>query len=323
MVAVSALAVVSAVLMPALPVHAGEGDAGAVATTTPDAPAPDTPTAGSQLRLDVRIASVDGLDTAWAQVGTGRRPPLLMLNGTGSPMSEWDPALLAELAGSGRRVIVYDYPGLGQSAPLPGRLDFDRLADHAAGLLSALRVDRVDVMGWSMGGFVAQRLMVRHPDVLRRVILAATNAGGRSTVLGPRWVQQADSDPHATTSTYVRTNYPPGGRADGWAFVARLRDAQRSGAYPPSIVPARIYRAMVAAEDPWLDSDANTEQLAAVAAPVLVVTGARDVITPPANSRTLATLIPDSRLLLWPRAGHSFLFQEPGPVARAIAEFLD
>ena len=284
---------------------------------------PATASAGeTTVRLDVRRTTVEGLVTAYAQVGHGSGRPLMMLNGTGSPMSEWDPALLAGLAGAGRRVIVFDYPGLGQSEAMAGRLDFDRLAEHAAGLAAALGLSRVDVLGWSMGGFVAQRMLVRHADLVGRAVLAGTNPGGRRAVLGPRWVQEADSDPQASTATYVRTNYPRGARPAGWAFVGRVVMAQHSGAYPPSVVPARTYRAMVAAEDPWLSSDVNAAELTRVRTPVLVVTGARDVVTPPANSRVLAALIPDAQLTLWPAAGHSFLFQEPAAVARTIDAFL-
>ncbi len=274
------------------------------------------------VRLDVQVVQVDGLDTAWAQVGWSSGRALLLLNGTGSPMSEWDPALLGALADRGLRVVVYDYPGLGQSAALPGRLDFDRLAEHAAGLMAALDLGRADVLGWSMGGFVAQRLVVRRPEAVRALVLAGTNPGGSRAVLGPRWVQQADSDPDAAVATYVRTNYPPGSRSLGWAFVNRVRVAQQTGAYPPSRVPASTYRAMVEAEDPWLASDANLADLRGVGSPVLVVTGDRDVVTPPANSRVLAAVIPGARLMLWPHAGHSFLFQEPSAVATEVAGFL-
>jgi pimeloyl-ACP methyl ester carboxylesterase len=237
-------------------------------------------------------------------------------------MAEWDPALLAALAAAGHRVVVFDYPGLGGSAALPGRVTFDRLADVAAGLVELLGAGPVDVLGWSMGGFVAQRLLVAHPGSVRCVVLAGTNPGGALAVLGPKWVQRVDSDPDAGLSAYVRTNYPRGARQRGWAFVDRVLSAQESGAYPPSRVPQRTYDAMVAAEDPWLRDDANAGQLRTVTARVLVTTGADDVVTPPANSRRLARLVPGARIRLWTGAGHSFLFQRPAAVARDVHRFL-
>jgi pimeloyl-ACP methyl ester carboxylesterase len=263
-----------------------------------------------------------GTRTAYALLGPDAGLPLLLLNGTGSPMSQWDPALLEGLSRS-RRVIVYDYPGLGSSGSLGARPTFDRLAAHANALLTALGVARADVLGWSMGGFVAQRLAVGSPQRVHALILAATNPGGPRTALGPEWVQQEDSDADGTARGYVRTNYPRGVRDRGWAFVNRLNAAIGAGRYPADVVPARTYDAMVAAEGPWLASGANLTELSGLTMPALVITGAKDVVTPPMNSRIIAAAIPGSRLRLVRDAGHSFLFQEPYRVARDVGEFLD
>lgn len=276
---------------------------------------------GRWVRLTPQVVDAAGVRTAYAVVGESDSVPLLLLNGTGSPMSQWDPALLGDLSRA-RPVIVYDYPGLGGSAPLPGRLTFDALAEHAAGLVTALGHREVDVLGWSMGGFVAQRLAVRSPGRVRSLVLAGTNPGGPATVLGPRWVQDADSDADGTARTYVRTNYPVGARARGWAFVRRVNAAISEGRYPADRVPVSVYDAMVAAEDPWLTSSANLSDLRGLRQPTLVITGARDVITPPANSERLAAAIPGARLRLLDAAGHSFLFQQPYRVARLVSGFL-
>lgn len=263
-----------------------------------------------------------GARIGWAQVGLASDPPLLLLNGTGSPMAEWDPKLLGALAGHGHRVVVFDYPGLGASGANPLPVTFTNLADQTAGLVQELHLGPVDVLGWSMGGMIAQRLALRHPGLVRALVLAATNPGGQATVLGPLWVQQADSDSDSTLAAYVRTNYPAGERARGWAFIRRLERARASGAYPAARVCEPTYAAMVQAEEPWLASDGNLRALAHLRAPTLVITGAQDQVTPPANSRLIAATIPGARLVLIPRAGHSFLFQEPVSAARIIDTFL-
>lgn len=281
---------------------------------------------GATVRLDAKVVDVGGVQTAYATLGSVPGPPLLLLNGTASPMSQWDPALLAALSRT-RRVLVYDYPGLGGSSPLHAMADgrtltFDRLAAHASGLLTALGIPAADVLGWSMGGFVAQRLAVRHPTRVHSLVLAGTNPGGPTAVLGPPWVQQQDSDADGSLKAYVRANYPPGARQRGWAFITRVDAAVESGRYPPDIVPAATYAAMVAAEDPWLRSGANLRQLGRIRVPTLVITGAADVVTPPANARILARAIPGARLELPPDAGHSFLFQRPRATADTIVGFL-
>jgi pimeloyl-ACP methyl ester carboxylesterase len=271
------------------------------------------------VRLEVRVAETAATSIAWAEVGRGR--PLLLLNGTASPMAEWDPALLAGLARD-RRVIVLDYPGLGSSGPAPGRWTFPAAADWIDGFLAqVVPGQRVDVLGWSMGGFIAQQLAIQHPDRVRRLVLAATNPGGPGTVLGPRWVQEVDSAGDSLDA-YLLTNFPAGQRNAGRRFVERVDACLDSGDYPPDRVPAATRRAMVDAEDPWLRSTANVAALVTVAAPTLVITGRDDVVTPPANSRLLARAIPGSKLRLVPDAGHSFLFQRPKAAARSIAAFL-
>lgn len=284
-------------------------------------PAPATPIPAERVALDPRTTRVADGVVAWAEIGSGG-DPVVLLNGTGSPMAEWDPALLGLLAGS-RRVIVMDYPGLGASTPLSGRLTFERLADTVATWLSRIGVTRADVLGWSMGTFVAQRLAVTHPDLVDRLVLVGGNPGGRATKLGPRWVQRADSDPTAGLRTYLVTNYPRNrcAQAAGRAFLHRQAAAVDSGRYPPDRVPARTYDAMVAAEDPWLRSDRNLRQLGGITAPTLVLVGGDDVITPPANSRRLAAAIPGAGLTTVRGAGHSVLFQSPGAAA-GIDSFL-
>ncbi|MCF8543423.1 MAG: alpha/beta hydrolase [Candidatus Nanopelagicales bacterium] len=288
----------------------------AAAAVLGTAPASALPASDVQLRPTLTHAA--GTTFAWASIGSG--PPLVLLNGTASPMSEWDPALLGALAVQ-RRVIVFDYPGLGQSGPAPDSCTFDHAADWINDWLRVIEpAGPVDVLGWSMGGFIAQRLAVQHPERIRRLVLAATNPGGDATVLGPRWVQDADSS--GSLAGYLSTNYPPSGRAAGERFLTRLENAVNSGRYPDVEVPARTRRAMVRAEDPWLRSDSNLAKLGTVTLPTLVITGLADVITPAANSRVLARAIPGARLVLTAGAGHSFLFQRPRRVAAEISRFL-
>lgn len=271
-----------------------------------------------QVKLLPKTVEAAGVSTSYAELGDGS--PLLMLNGTASPMSEWDPALLGALA-TNHRVIVVDYPGLGGSAAFPGEWTFDKAADWTAALLDVVAPgEPVNVFGWSMGGFIAQRLATLHPNKVDHLILAATNPGGEQAVLGPPWVQAADSS--GTLRDYLRSNYPADKRALGRAFIARLDAATASGAYPASEIPANTLQAMVAAEDPWLRTSENWDALPQVAAPTLVVTGVDDRITPVVNSQRIAQRIPGARLVVVPGAGHSFLFQRPKATGDLITGFL-
>ena len=245
---------------------------------------------------------------------------MVMLIGTGSTMAEWDPALLRTLAAR-HRLILFDYPGLGLSGPWRGN-SFDSLAKITAGLMRSIQLPEADVLGWSMGGFVAQRLAVDHPEMVSHLILAGTNPGGPRAVLGPPSAQAIDSDPNPSDREILGQLYPPDRQSEGRRFLRRLGRASRSGEIPDDFdVPAATTDAQVAAEDPWLRSDRNFRQLGRIEAPTLAAAGRRDPVTPPVNLRRIAARIPTSELVVFPGA-HAFLFQERRPFSRTVEEFL-
>jgi pimeloyl-ACP methyl ester carboxylesterase len=270
-------------------------------------------------RAEVRQARVG--DTRIAYYERGQGPPLVMLIGTGSTMAEWDPALLRLLAPD-HRLVMLDYPGVGFSGPWRGRTSFDSLANYAAGLMRAIGLGRADVLGWSMGGFVAQRLAIDHPGRVARLLLAGTNPGGRQAVLGNRHFQKVDSEPDPREAQILRELYPAGSQREGRAFLRRLEVASQSGEIPNDFhVAAATTDRQVAAEDPWLRSERNWRQLAGVAAPTLATAGARDPVVPALNLRRIASRIPGARFARFAGA-HAFLFQSRARFARAVDAFL-
>jgi pimeloyl-ACP methyl ester carboxylesterase len=272
----------------------------------------------ASFRAEVRVARIPGSEIAWYERGRGA--PLLMLTGTGSTMSEWDPALLRLLARD-HRLILFDYPGVGLSGPWHGR-SFDSLADATAGLMEAIGLPRADVLGWSMGGFVAQRLSVEHPGRVAHLILAGTNPGGSRTVLGTPQAQAIDSRPNPPVRDILRELYPADRQPEGRRFLRRLERASRSGEIPDDFeVPAATTRAQVTAEDPWLRSNRNYRQLAGIGVPTLAAAGARDPVTPAVNLRRIAARIPGAQFRLLPGA-HAFLFQSRRRFARAVDRLL-
>jgi len=274
--------------------------------------------AARPFRAAVHVTPVNGTRIAWYERGHG--PPLLMLTGTGSTMAEWDPALLRLLARE-HRLVLFDYPGVGRSGPWRGD-SFSSLGDATAALMRAIRLPRADVLGWSMGGFVAQRLAIRRPGRVSRLVLAGTNPGGPRTVLGTRRAQAIDSEPHPSEAAILRELYPPDRQAEGRRFLRRLERAGQSGEIPDDFhVPATTVRRQVAAEDPWLRSDRNYRALAGVAAPTLTVAGARDPVVPPIDLRRIAARLPHARFARLPGA-HAFLFQARGRFARLVGAFL-
>jgi len=256
-------------------------------------------------RAQVHVTAVGKTRIAWYERGQG--PTLVMLTGTGSTMAEWDPALLRLLARE-HRLVLFDYPGVGMSGPWPGR-SFDSLANAAAGLMEAIHLPSADVLGWSMGGFVAQRLAIEHPARVSHLVLAGTNPGGSRTVLGTPKAQAIDSEPDPSTADILHELYPPDQQAEGRRFLRRLELASQSGEIPYDFhVPAATTHRQVAAEGPWLRSNRNYRELSTIAAPTLATAGAKDPVVPPINLRRIASRIPGAKLEVFP-GGHAFLFQ--------------
>jgi pimeloyl-ACP methyl ester carboxylesterase len=264
----------------------------------------------------VQKTSVDGTTIAWYERGQGT--PLVMLMGTGSTMAEWDPALLRLLARN-HRLIMFDYPGLGLSGKWHGD-SFDSLAHAATGLMDAIGIDRADVLGWSMGGFVAQRLAIDHPEKVRTLILAGTNPGGSRSVLGTKKAQRIDSKPNPSDEDILHELYPPDRQAEGHRFLHRLVTASKSGEIPNDFhVPSSTTDAQVAAEDPWLRSNENFRELRDINAPTLAAAGRQDPVVPPINLRRIAGQISGSKLQVFPGA-HAFLFQSRDAFTGAVDE---
>lgn len=268
-------------------------------------------------QAQVRFARADHTRIAWYERGQG--PPLVMLTGTGSTMAEWDPALLRLLARH-HRLVLFDYPGLGLSGPWHGR-SFDSLANATADLMDAIHLPQADVLGWSMGGFVAQRLAIEHPQRVSHLILAGTNPGGNHTVLGTPQAQKIDSEPNPSEAQILHELYPPDRQAEGRRFLRRLERASQSGEIPDDFhVPASTTRTQVAAEDPWLRSNRNYRQLGALTVPTLAAAGIRDPVVPLINLRRVAARIPSSKLIVFPGA-HAFLFQDRRSFTQAVDRF--
>jgi pimeloyl-ACP methyl ester carboxylesterase len=298
----SALAISAVVLSCAsVGMGCGEDDAG--------------PTA-EPFRADVKVASLEQTDIAYYERGSG--DPLVMLIGTGSTMAEWDPALLSLLAQE-HRLIIFDYPGLGQSGPWKGKT-FSDLAGTTVELLDHLEISRAAILGWSMGGFVAQRIAIEYPDRVSALVLAGTNPGSPEAVLGTPEAQAIDSDPDPSDAEILTLLYPPDQQAEGRQFLRRLETASEDGEIPDDFeVPAKTVDRQVAAEDPWLRSSENLRELASIEAPTLSAAGRTDPVTPPENMRLIASRIEGAELSLLP-GSHAFLFQSRQQFADEVAE---
>ena len=269
----------------------------------------------------IHTVTVRGIRLAYRVSGSGS--PLLLINGSGATLDTWDPLLLSGLR-AGRRVIVFDPRGMGASTDTKtDRLTVEEMADDAASLLRALRITRADVLGWSLGGFVAQALAIRHPLAVRRLVLASTSAGGRKATLATRKVQAIDDKTTlglATPNEFLPILFPPAAQGAGNAWISRLL-AQPGGCCEP--FSRQAGQRQIAAEHRWYRPNGGSfSQLGEIQAKTLIAAGARDVDIPVANARLLHRKIPGSKLLVYKDAGHAFLIQHATQFAVTVLNFL-
>jgi pimeloyl-ACP methyl ester carboxylesterase len=285
------------------------------ASTSPDStgPAPTSPAStspASVVSAPVRIAHTALGAVGYRVVGSG--PPLVMIMGYAGTMEVWDPRFVDALA-QHYRVVIFDNAGVGQTQALPAPLTIDAMADQTSALISALGLGRPDVLGWSMGGMIAQALTVRRPAQVRRLVLCATFPGtGVAVVPSQTGVQ-------ALTSSNPGPYLYPADQGAAWdAFVAAI------SRYPAaSSAPAAVIAAQGNASLGWfVGTDPAGRKTATIEVPTLIADGTADRIDATANDRTLAGLIRGSRLVLYPDAGHAFLFQEGTPFTALIESFL-
>jgi poly(3-hydroxyoctanoate) depolymerase len=244
-------------------------------------------------------------------VGDG--PPLLLINGLGAHTEMWEPL---EQTLAGFRLIEFDLPGAGQSDVPWKPMSVSRLAAIAAAVLDEFGVEQADVLGYSMGGIVAQQLAADAPDRVRRLVLVATTPGVGG-VQGDIKAMLNVMTPirYLSPGLYARTiGTMVGGRArDDPAWVAEQGALRLKR--PPSL---RGYLGQLQTITFW----SGLPLLHRIAHPALVLAGDDDPLTPVANGMMLAHGLPNGRLVVLRAEGHLMLLDAKSHVHPAIREFL-
>jgi pimeloyl-ACP methyl ester carboxylesterase len=290
------------------------GSSGPARTGTPTTVSPTTVGAASAGITAVAIQVVKTTDgeVAYRQVGKGT--PLLLIMGLGGSIDDWEPSFVNALA-SRYRVIVFNNAGVGRTSPLAA-LTVSAMAEQTSAFISALGLDRVDVLGWSMGGMVAQALTVMHPAQVGRLVLAATQAGtGHALPVPAAAAADATSSDPATVLSIL---FPPDEATAEQKYVTGILAYPGFYGAPRAVIPSQG-----AAVEGWLAGDEHAGHLVGgIRVPTLVADGTDDALDPVANDRMLAAAIPGAQLDLYPDAGHGFLFQDAASFGTRLDVFL-
>jgi len=265
------------------------------------------------LTAPVQVVRTPAGTVAYRELGSG--PALLLIMGAGASMDGWPPSMVDALAAH-HEVVVFDNAGVGRTSAVaaPASLSVTAMTSQASALISALGLRRPAVLGWSMGGMIAQALAVSHPAQVSRLILASTAVGTGKAVPLPPFATL----PAVNSQQLVAQLFPKDQAAAASAYLNTIQ--QYPGFYGES---AATFHAQYLAAERWLAGQDAAGHLAGdIRVPTLVAGGTLDQFIVAANARQLAGSVPGAKLLLFPDAGHGFLFQDAATFTRDVEAFL-
>ena len=260
---------------------------------------------------------------AYRRIGGGFRRPLLCLQHFTGTLDNWDPAVTDPL-GDGREVILFDSAGVGRSTgTVPTTVA--GMAAHALQFLDGLCVTSCDVLGFSLGGMVAQQMALDRPSSIHRMILVGTAPRGGEDImhLDKPSLAKHLADPTLTGYAVLQKIFfaqTASSQAAGGVFLERL--ALRKEDLDPPSGPDVAAAQMAAFRDWEQPAGARFADLNAVHQPTLVVNGIHDEMVPVSNSYRLAENLPNAVLLAYPDSGHGSLFQFHDSFTRHASAFL-
>jgi pimeloyl-ACP methyl ester carboxylesterase len=274
-----------------------------------------------QTRATQRVTAGNAIEYAYRDPGESEVPLVLLQHFRGN-LDNWDPALIDALAAE-RRVVTFDNVGVGASTgSTPNTVE--AMAHDAIAFLEAMEFQRIDLLGFSIGSFVAQEIALIRPDLLRRVVLASSAPQGAAGMHG--WAPEvigAVGQPETSPQGYLEVFFAPTAtsRQAGQQAAGRIfgRTSDRD---EPTTWQTR--QAQYDAVCTWgIPNHSLLQRVAAIALPVFVVNGDSDPMILPRYSHLLAGLLPDARVKIYPDAAHGFLFQHHEEFAADVHAFLE
>ena len=257
----------------------------------------------------------NGVSIHYETVGQG--PPLCLIMGYRLNCAAW-PKIFIDALAQHFTVVTFDNRGTGLSDKPDDGYSIDNMARDAIGLLDGLGIPRAHVLGYSMGGAIAQKLVLQAPDHVDRLVLFATFCGGIFGALAEPWVMRRMREldgltPQEAARQIWSVTYSPDYLQQNPAIAEEQMRREIANPTPPHI-------AMMQFEG--IANYSTFAQLGNIHSPTLVISGTEDVLVPPANSRTLHRRIPNAKLVLVPDLAHRAMWEAPDEMAEVVSTFL-
>jgi pimeloyl-ACP methyl ester carboxylesterase len=273
----------------------------------------------SYAKAPTRTITAGGATYAYRELGPKGGIPVVFFVHLAATLDNWDPRIVDPIA-KNRHVITFDQRGVGASTgEVPDTIE--GAADHAYEFVTALGFDKIDVFSFSMGGFIAQDLIVKHPDLVRRLVLTGTGPRGGKDIDKVVGVTYWDilratltrSDP----KEFLFFNRNATGKPAAKAFVERLQERTLDR---DKKISTKAFRTQLKAIQTFGRSDPS--DLSTFTQPTLIANGDNDRMVPSVLSEDMHRRIKGSELIIYPDSGHGGIFQFHDKFAPVAVEFL-
>ncbi|HET6799489.1 MAG TPA: alpha/beta hydrolase [Nitrososphaeraceae archaeon] len=270
--------------------------------------------------IETKKVRVSDIDVAYKIFGKGK--PLLLIPGFSMTMDMWDPNMLNRLS-SNHTVLVFDNRGIGRTSAGndPQKFSISQFANDTAGFLAALQIDDasnnnqpIDILGLSLGGFIAQEFALTYPDKVDRLTLLVSSCGGKESIppqISPEAFRSMVSG-NASKELFLSTLFPKEWIKENIDYISK------NFVFPMGKIPAQNLLLQSQAAGNWTACD----RLSNITNPTLIVAGTEDITAPPANSAMMAERIPGAWLAQMGGGGHGLIFQYPNEFSEIVETFL-
>jgi pimeloyl-ACP methyl ester carboxylesterase len=270
-----------------------------------------------------RFAEADGTRFAYRRFGSPGGTPIVLLQHFMGNLDNYDPAITDALA-TGREVILTDNAGVGLSTGTAPET-VAGMARDAASLIDALGLEHVDLFGFSMGGFVAQQMVVDRPELVRRMVLVGTGPRGGEGMgqLDPEVAPLFGTTYDPQDLMWLPIFFSPSGKsqAAGQQFLERIRERTEDRDVPVS--DATVTAHLAAAHEWGVAAPDGYNHLKRICHPTLVVNGNNDIVVATINSYILQQNLPNAELILFPDSNHGSHFQFTQSFNGYVTEFVE
>jgi len=232
--------------------------------------------------------------------------PIIFLNHLAAVLDNWDPRIIDGIAKT-HHVVVFDNRGVGATTGQPAE-SIEQMADDAITFIEAKGFSKVDLFGFSMGGMISQEIVLKNPNLVRKMVISGTGPAGGEGIAKVSRISNRDlvrglitrQDPKVFLF-FTRTD---NGKRSAKAFIERINERTEN---LDKEITISAYRAQLKALKKW--GNKNSVDLSVIEQPTLVVNGDHDRMVPTLNTYDLAKRLPNSQLIIYPDAGHGSVFQ--------------